>query len=72
MDRSAISKMEEQFVKISEVDNFTNSPDFEVPIYNVWKQQSKTAGVNHFGNSEVRRLNAALRAALQKLSTGQQ
>jgi hypothetical protein len=28
--------------------------DFEVPIYNVWKQQTKTAGVNHFGNSEVR------------------
>ena len=47
MDRSAISKMEEQFVKISEVDNFTNSPDFEVPIYNVWKQQTKTAGVRY-------------------------
>ena len=27
---------------------------FKPPIYNVWKQQSKTAGVNHFGNSEVR------------------
>jgi hypothetical protein len=30
---------------------------FAPPIYNVWKQQSKTVGVNHFGNSEVRRLS---------------
>ena len=28
--------------------------DFEPPIYNVWKQQTKTAGSSHFGNSEVR------------------
>lgn len=28
--------------------------DFDVPIYNVWKQQDKTAGSSHFGNSEVR------------------
>src|SRR4051812_1994288 len=28
--------------------------DFEVPIYNVWKQQTKTNEVSHFGNSEVR------------------
>jgi hypothetical protein len=28
--------------------------DFEVPIYNVWKQQEKSAGSGHFGNSEVR------------------
>ncbi len=27
--------------------------DFAPPIYNVWKQQEKTAGVSHFGNSEV-------------------
>ncbi len=25
--------------------------DFDPPIYNVWKQQSKTAGASHFGNS---------------------
>ena len=29
--------------------------DFDVPIYNVWKQQMKTSGLSHFGNSEVRR-----------------
>jgi hypothetical protein len=28
--------------------------DFDVPLYNVWKQQSKTEGSKHFGNSEVR------------------
>ena len=28
--------------------------DFETPLYNVWKQQTKTAGVKHFGNSDVR------------------
>ena len=30
--------------------------DFEPPIYNVWKQQKKSKGPKHFGNSEVRRL----------------
>ena len=34
--------------------------DFEPPIYNVWKQQKKTAGANHFGNSEVRWLDNLL------------
>ncbi|HEY4364205.1 MAG TPA: ParB N-terminal domain-containing protein [Bryobacteraceae bacterium] len=28
--------------------------DFEVPLYNVWKQHKKTPGSSHFGNSEVR------------------
>jgi ParB-like chromosome segregation protein Spo0J len=28
--------------------------DFDPPIYNVWKQQTKTDGSSHFGNSEVR------------------
>lgn len=31
-----------------------HATDFEPPIYNVWKQQEKTAGGKHFGNSEVR------------------
>lgn len=31
----------------------THSADFEVPIYNVWKQQTKSEGSEHFGNSEV-------------------
>jgi hypothetical protein len=31
-----------------------HATDFEPPIYNVWKQQDKTPGGKHFGNSEVR------------------
>lgn len=31
-----------------------HATDFEVPIYNIWKQQKKTNETNHFGNSEVR------------------
>jgi len=31
-----------------------HATDFEPPIYNIWKQQTKTAGSNHFANSEVR------------------
>jgi predicted transcriptional regulator len=33
---------------------------FEVPLYNVWKQQTKTDGSKHFGNSEVRWLDNLL------------
>jgi hypothetical protein len=32
----------------------THATDFDPPLYNVWKQQEKTAGSAHFGNSEVR------------------
>jgi hypothetical protein len=31
-----------------------HATDFEPPIYNVWKQQTKSNGSSHFGNSEVR------------------
>lgn len=31
-----------------------HATDFEPPIYNVWKQQTKTAGSAHFGNTETR------------------
>ncbi len=31
-----------------------HAADFEVPLYNVWKQQEKTAGASHFGNTEIR------------------
>lgn len=34
--------------------------DFDPPLYNVWKQQEKTPGVSHFGNSEVRWLDNLL------------
>lgn len=37
-----------------------HATDFEPPIYNVWKQQEKTSGSSHFGNSEVRWLDNLL------------
>lgn len=37
-----------------------HATDFDPPIYNIWKQQEKTAGSSHFGNSEVRWLDNLL------------
>lgn len=31
-----------------------HATDFEAPLYNIWRQQTKTEGSTHFGNSEVR------------------
>jgi hypothetical protein len=31
-----------------------HATDFDPPIYNIWKQQEKSSGASHFGNSEVR------------------
>jgi len=32
----------------------SHATDFDPPLYSVWKQQEKTPGSGHFGNSEVR------------------
>lgn len=45
---------------MSAVDNFANSQDFDQPLYNVWKQQSKSNKVDHFGNSEPKWLENLL------------
>lgn len=37
-----------------------HATDFQAPIYNVWKQQTKTGGSSHYGNSEVRWLDNLL------------
>ena len=34
--------------------NSEHATDFTPPIYNIWKQQEKSNGSSHFGNSEVR------------------
>ncbi len=31
-----------------------HATDFQTPLYNVWKQQEKTSGSSHFGNSDSR------------------
>ena len=37
-----------------------HASDFEPPIYNIWKQQAKTNGSGHFGNTEIRWLDNLL------------
>ncbi len=41
-------------------ENSEHETDFDVPIYNVWKQQEKSEGVSHFGNTEARWLDNLL------------
>lgn len=31
-----------------------HATDFDPPLYNVWKQQTRTPGSSHFGNSDAR------------------
>ena len=45
---------ETEFLETSAAEELRNSRDFDPPIYNVWKQQTKTNAVGHFGNSEAR------------------
>jgi len=59
IERSTVTKMAEEFVKIGNLaENHKAAAnhlvDFEPPIYNIWKQQEKTPGSSHYGNSEVR------------------
>jgi DNA-binding XRE family transcriptional regulator len=54
VDQKTIGNWEEDFRKSPEDGLFLNPPGFEPPIYNVWKQQTKTNAVSHFGNSEAR------------------
>ncbi len=54
--RPTVTAATKDFVKIGNLAksdiNAADFADFKPPIYNVWKQQTKTAGVSHFGNSE--------------------
>lgn len=47
------SNWSEDFSKSSSAELLEKSPNFTPPIYNVWKKQTKTNAVSHFGNSEV-------------------
>lgn len=38
----------------------SHAVDFDPPLYNIWKQQEKSSGSRHFGNSEVRWLDNLL------------
>jgi hypothetical protein len=59
MSREAISDISVQFSDLEKLPKSSQTlatyaeEGWTPPIYNVWKQQAKSAGVNHFGNSEV-------------------
>jgi hypothetical protein len=46
-----------------------HATDFEPPIYNIWKQQTKTDAGKHFGNSEVRWVDNLLYLYTQPFDT---
>lgn len=48
------------YIEISDSDKSIFLSDFAPPVYNIWKQQTKTNGTKHFGNSEVRWLDNLL------------
>jgi DNA modification methylase len=59
IDRSIISDRTKNFVGFGQVSKSHKTiaehlTDFDAPIYNVWKQQNKSEGIDHFGNSEAR------------------
>lgn len=51
---------ENEFLEKLLANNPSNFADFNPPIYNVWKQQSKSNTVDHFGNSEPQWLDNLL------------
>jgi DNA methylase/ParB-like nuclease domain len=57
---SFIEKLNLQFLDKSLMAYAEHATEFDPPIYNVWKQQEKSAGSGHFGNSEVRWLDNLL------------
>lgn len=57
--RTLVTSMADEFVKFGNLSDSdkalaSHAVDFEVPIYNLWTQASKSNDVSHFGNSEVR------------------
>ena len=52
--RQTIDGWVKDFAEMSDSDISAFPPGFEPPIYNVWKQQTKSNAVSHFGNSETR------------------
>jgi len=55
-DRQQVSQVQFSETKLgkSSYAAAEHSTEFDPPIYNIWKQEVKTARSSHFGNSEVR------------------
>jgi len=60
VDQKTVANWQDDFRKNSDDEDFLKSRDFDPPIYNVWKQQTKSNKVNHFGQSEPRWLENLL------------
>jgi hypothetical protein len=65
IDQGDLSKLVSTFMEIGNLAKnhkaaAEHAVDFDVPIYNIWKQQNKTSGSKHFGNSEERWLDNLL------------
>lgn len=60
-----LAEMEELPESLKPVANHLT--DFDPPLYNIWKQQEKSKGTKHFGNSEVRWLDNLLYLYTQPL-----
>lgn len=59
VDKTQISRLCCDFTELEKYNKLdknaaNHESDFEPPIYNVWKQQTKSEGSSHFGNSESR------------------
>ena len=59
LSQQAVAKITDDFTTFGNLAESSkaeanHATDFTPPIYNVWKQQEKTPGASHFGNSEVR------------------
>lgn len=65
LTKQAIDLICQEFESLQKFDKSSqaaaeHATDFTTPIYNIWKQQTKSEGVNHFGNSEVTLLDNLL------------
>ena len=67
--RQTITRMVEDFAQIGKLSDLgktaANFGDFTAPLYNVWKNQNKSEGVKHPGNSEPAILENLLHAYTQ-------
>lgn len=63
LTHQAIDEILQKRAELPESAKFPSSlhqADFEIPLYNIWKQQTKSGSVNHYGNSEVKWLDNLL------------
>ena len=45
--QNTVTGWEKEFIEKLGTDNLINSPDFDPPLYNVWKQQTKGRRTRH-------------------------